>query len=195
LSANGNGAAATEVVADASVADAVAEIVTPSAQPAPENLSPLELRVFVAYLMGWPHWRIAVNCGINEQTVGAIVARPRFKAAQAAATSQVIAQGAQIATRLAELAKPALERVAYLMANAKAEQVQMRSAFDILDRAGHKPTEHVEHSGSIASTSFNLHALSIEDRDALRALAEKAARANVLGVTHMDPAIDKEIEL
>jgi hypothetical protein len=137
-----------------------------------------------------------MNVGISESAVGSIIGRPQFKAAMAAATSQVIAHGGKIATRLMELAEPALERVAYLMDNAKNEGIQMRSAFDILDRAGYKPVERVETNNTNRTLSFNLHALSDTDRAALRDLALKAARANVLGSTiNAGPDVDKEVEL
>lgn len=38
-------------------------------------------------------------------------------------------------------AQEAIEKVAFLMKNAESERVQQTSAFDILDRAGHKPKE------------------------------------------------------
>lgn len=161
--------------------------------PPPGDLSPLELRVFVAYLLAWPYWRIAMDAGISESTVASIVQRPRFKAAVAAAQQTAIDKAADIASRLIAAAPKALDRVIYLMENSKHDSVQMRTAFDILDRAGHKPTEHHEHN--VRSVSFNLHALDTADKDQLRKIAEKAARANVLGPTRATPEMDKEIEL
>lgn len=120
---------------------------TPAANALPDEpgeLSPQELKIFVAHLLGWPQWRIAMHVGLTEQRVAQVIGSPRFKAAVAVAQKKVLDASASIMTRLAELAPKALERVAYLMENSKAENVQMRSAFDILDRAGFKPVERSE---------------------------------------------------
>lgn len=158
--------------------------------PAPVDLSPIELQVFIAYLMGWPHWRIAMQTGISESAVAATIKRSNFQAAIAQATANAIAHGAKIATKLALAAEPALDRILYLMDNAKNENVQMRTAFDILDRAGYKPVEKSETLEKKVSVGFNIGALEPEDRERLRDIALRAARANVLGASAVDDAID-----
>lgn len=168
----------------------------PAAQPqAPADLSPLELKVFLCHVLGWPAWRVALNCGIAEGTVRAILARPRFQAAMAAARQEIIAHGSAVMMRIQELAAPAVETIADLMVHGKNEGVKMRSAMDILDRAGYKPVERSESVNTHRSVAFNLHALAPEEREAFRLLAAKAARANLLGSTPADPQVDKEVEL
>ncbi len=88
----------------------------------------------------------------------------------------------KVIQRLREVAEDALETVLELMEGAESENVRQKSAFDVLDRAGYRPSDRVEmeHSGGLD--------LGVEVTDKM----EEDIRKGLEDIQSMLPAAPKE---
>lgn len=141
----------------------------------PPQLDQQQLAVFVKHLSGYPKWRIALELGLaDEVAVDRLLAQPALQAALADARNTLVAKAADLHERLVNLSGPALDMVQWIMDNAPDLRVRLNAAQDILDRAGIRAPERVRIDQRVQS--FNTHALSDEDRQALYNIAAKAAK-------------------
>lgn len=150
-------------------------VVPPGSTPA---LSVREMEIFTRWLQGWPRWRIAHDLGYStENQIDCVLKSPAVQAAMEQARRRVIDNASDIIERLQALAPDALGTIERVMLSATRDRDKLSAAMDLLDRAGFKPTDRVEHVNGNRTAAFDYDALSTEDKVSLREIAKRAARA------------------
>jgi len=152
--------------------------------PPAAQLTPIQMQVFLKYLMGHSVPRIAFSLGLtDERQVESVLNSHAVQAALRDARQTVVNSASTIMERLGGLAPDALGTIDGLMRTARSEKVRLNAAQDIMDRAGYKPTNRFElaAAGLRSSEAFNYDALPEADRQVLRDIAKRAARATMLG--------------
>jgi predicted transcriptional regulator len=118
----------------------------------PERIRPIHQQIVALAACGLKNKEIAEKLGVSESHVSVILNHPETQDLKNQLTTDyVVALTRNTRTRIEAAANEAIDKVVALMRHGKSEQVQQRSAFDILDRAGFKPREvHV-------NTNINLN--------------------------------------
>ena len=129
--------------------EAVAEVTRVRKRIGDLPLPPKQLNavstVAMYYLFGLSDIDIAYATGLTEAQVGSLRTHEAFDAMIAEARRNVLAEdGAVVRSMLEKNAVGAAQRVVSLL-NSYDEKVQIVAAKDILDRAGHRPADVVEH--------------------------------------------------
>lgn len=141
------------------------------------NLTEFQLGVFVRLVLGYPSWRIAAELAETEDVVRSVAASPEVRLALAEARQTIVANAATIQERFSALATDAVDVLENLMHGARNETVRHQCARDILNYAGHKPPERIQATVDSSHQVFNVHALGEDEREFIRAVAEKAAKS------------------
>lgn len=151
-----------------------------------QTLSNLQLGVFVRLLLGYPRWRIAAEMAEDEGVVQALEQSPEVLQAMADARQTLVANSGDIQAKFSSISMDAAGVLENLMHGARNEAVRRAAARDVLEFAGHRPAETVNHNVRAAGV-FNISALDPTEMEFLRTVAEKAARAFATGTTTPPP--------
>jgi hypothetical protein len=148
----------------------------------PERIRPIHQQIVALHSCGVSNKEIAEQLGCSESHVSVILHHPETQELREKLTTDFVAALMQnTRTRIEGAANEALTKVIDLMRHAKSEQIQQRSAFDILDRAGFKPREvHV-------NTNINL------DREDAMLLSQALAETK-MDLEDLDAASYREFE-
>ena len=112
----------------------------------PLRLGPRHKTVLALKASGLSGREIASVTGYGEAWVSVIINHPDAQPLLAQLTTDHVAEIAtDVRSMIIGAAREAHLKVIDLMRNAKSERVQQLSAFDVLDRAGFKPKEVIQH--------------------------------------------------
>lgn len=126
----------------------------------PEKMNAVSV-VLAYHLFGLSDRDIGIATNLSEQQVSNIRMTSAFSSMMEAVVESIQKQGIDdVRALLAQKAKNAATKVSDLL-NAEAEAVQLQAAKDILDRAGHRPADVVEHRHKMEG---GLH-IVVEKRD------------------------------
>lgn len=126
----------------------------------PEKMNVVSV-VLAYHLFGLPDREIGIATGLSEEQVGRIRMLDAFSSMMETVTESIAKQDMEdVRAMIEQNARNAVRKVSDLM-NADAEAVQLSAAKDILDRAGHRPADVVEHRHKMEG---GLH-IVIERRD------------------------------
>jgi len=112
----------------------------------PQEISSRHKYVVALSALGMRGFEIAELIGMSESRVSVLLRDPRLEALKRDLTGEAIRElsrdaGSIIKSHVAEAA----ETMASLMRGAESENVRRLASADLLDRAGHKPKETVQH--------------------------------------------------
>lgn len=117
--------------------------------PAPPSTMNAVSVLLMYTLMGVPDADIASVMEIPIDRIKRIRNTDVYREVQRAAVSTILEQDSEdIRTRIAQNARTAVDKIADLL-RSDDESVQLSAAKDVLDRAGHRPADIVEHRHSL----------------------------------------------
>lgn len=118
----------------------------------PAKLSERHLLLATLIAAGWKNHEIAQELQFSESRVSILRNDPRILALTREVGRKLRDETAVgVRERFVYYSTEAIETIAQLMRHAESEQVRLAAGKDILDRAGHKPREHI----SVASVQFS----------------------------------------
>lgn len=108
----------------------------------PKVYKPRQEQVLALHLAGLKNQEIAKVLDYSESRVSILITDPRAQELIAQTRGQLLRDmSVEVKDVIVSHSMEAVEKVVDLMRNAKSEKVQQTSAFDLLDRAGHKPKD------------------------------------------------------